>query len=116
MAQDVADNEFTPVGPCTVDYPACIFNRCCQRLLDEHVRALLHGRNGIFGMAFRIGGDTGQIGLQLFQRLMEGRMNDVARQFIWHRNLCAVDEPDDFKTRIAVIGKGMAAAHIAEAG
>lgn len=80
------------------------------------MRALLKRRDGIIRVAFRIGGNAGQIGLQFLQCFMEGRMDFIACQFIGHGNLGAIDETNNLEAGIAVIGERMAAAHIAEAG
>ncbi len=64
MAQDIADDELASVGPRAVDHAARIFDRRCKRLFHEHMRTLLHRGDGIIRMAFRIGGDAGEIGLQ----------------------------------------------------
>ncbi len=43
-------------------------------------------------------------------------MNFIARQLVRNRNLGAIDETDNLKTGIAMIGERMTAAHIAETG
>lgn len=77
---------------------------------------MINGRNGILGMDLRIGGEKGKIGIKIFKRIMEGRMNDVERKLIRKRKICEVEEKEDLKKRIEVIGKGMDEENIEEEG
>jgi hypothetical protein len=49
-------------------------------------------RDGIIGMAVRIGGDAGELRLQFLQRVLEGAANLIACQSIRNGNLGTVDE------------------------
>ena len=116
MAQDVADHQFLAVGLGRRDDAFGVGHRRCQRLFDEDMAAGLERLHRIVGMAVGIGGDAGDIGLFVAQRLVEGAPDAIAGQSVRQRHVGAVDQCRDLEARIGVIGQRMAAAHIAEAG
>ena len=115
MAQYIADDQLSAVGPGGRDDALGVGDGGCQRFLDEDMAAGLERQHSIIGMAVGIGVDRGDIGPELGNGFLEGGAHRVAGEF-GRRLAGAVDQRGDLEARIVVIGERVALAHIAEPG
>ena len=116
VAQDIAHDELAAHPFRAIDDAPGISNRSRQRLFDEDMGARLHCRAGIVCMAVGISGDDRKIRFCLCKTLLEASENRIGFKFRGQGDIGAVDESNDLRLRVMVMGERMAPPHVAEAG